>query len=190
MSNAGSPNNQIIDIVAPSHRAYPPEAYFPETGGIAGEGFEVWSIDIPGNAGYNQWNNANFPRVAPAFGEVMPDFGVNNLSYTGRMGGTSSSCPEVAGVAALMLSINPSLTQQQVFNILTQTADRVGGYTYTNGWSVELGNGRLDACEAVTQALSQLGATAVQTDCNTGIITVPNVTTALFTIGRLMAIYL
>jgi subtilisin family serine protease len=175
LSNTGSTNNQIIDIVAPSHRAYPPESYFPEAGGIAGEGFEVWTIDIPGNAGYNQWNNANFPLVAPAFGEVMPGFGVNNLSYTGRMGGTSSSCPEVAGVAALMLSVNPNLNQQQVFNILTQTADRVGGYTYTNGWCAELGNGRLDACEAVTKTLTQVGANVVQTDCNTGIISVPNV---------------
>ncbi len=35
-SNAANPNNQMIDIVAPSHRAYPPAF-----GGIPGEGFEV-----------------------------------------------------------------------------------------------------------------------------------------------------
>jgi len=152
-SNAGSPNNQIIDVVAPSHRAYPPEAYFPEVGGIPGEGFEIWSIDIPGNAGYNQWNDANFPIVAPAFGEVMPNFGANNLSYTSRMGGTSAACPEVAGVAALLLSVNNNLTQQQVFNIITQTAERVGGYFYdANGWSTELGFGRVNACAALTRA--------------------------------------
>ncbi|MBK8712087.1 MAG: S8 family serine peptidase [Niastella sp.] len=173
-SNTGSPNNQIIDIVAPSHRAYPPEAYLPEAGGIPGEGFEIWTIDIPGNAGYNQWNNANFPRVAPAFGEVMPNFGANNLSYTSRMGGTSAACPEVAGVAALMLSVNPNLSQQQVFNLLTQAADDVGGYIYTNGWSIQMGNGRLDACEAVNLALSQVAAATIQTNCDAGTITVPS----------------
>lgn len=55
-SNVASLNNQFIDIVAPSHRAYPPAF-----GGIAGEGFEVWTIDIPGLNGYNQWNDATFP---------------------------------------------------------------------------------------------------------------------------------
>ncbi len=172
--SSGNVNNQIIDVVAPSHRAYPPEAYFPEVGGVPGEGFEVWSIDIPGNAGYNQWNDANFPRVAPAFGEIMPNFGANNLSYTSRMGGTSAACPEVVGVAALMLSVNPNLTQQQIFNLLTQAADDVGGYTYTNGWSAEMGHGRLDACEAVSLAISQISAETVQTNCNTGTITVPS----------------
>lgn len=173
-SNTGSPNNQIIDIVAPSHRAYPPEAYSFEPGGIPGEGFEIWTIDIPGTAGYNQWNNANFPRVAPAFGEVMPNFGANNLSYTGRFGGTSAACPEVAGVAALMLSVNPNLSQQQVFNLLNQAADDVGGYTYTNGRSTQMGNGRLDACEAVYLAISQVSAAIAQTNCNDGLITVPS----------------
>ena len=175
-SNAASPENQIIDIVAPSHNAYPPEIYAfnGDFGGIAGETFEVWTIDIPGNVGYNVWTTPGYGNF-PAVGEILPNFGPNNLAYSGRMGGTSSSCPEVAGAAALMLSVNPNLTQQQVFNILTQTADRVGGYVYTNGRSAEMGHGRLDACEAVTQALTQVRATSAQTSCSTGTISVPNI---------------
>ncbi|MCK9403079.1 MAG: S8 family serine peptidase [Chitinophagaceae bacterium] len=145
-SNAtASGTNQIIDIVAPSHKAYPlmPPASF----GIAGEGLEVWTIDIPGYNGYNQWNDPDWPLAAPALGEILPATGTNNLSYTGRMGGTSAACPQVAAVAALVLSLNNNLTQLQVFDIITKSADKVGGYAYNaNGWSAELGNGRLNAC--------------------------------------------
>jgi len=48
-----SPTSLLIDIVAPSHRAYPPEAYYPSSGGISGETFEMWTLDIPGDNGYN-----------------------------------------------------------------------------------------------------------------------------------------
>jgi len=149
LSNPNSPNNQIIDLVAPSHRAYSCQ--------IAGETFEAWSIDIPGNAGYNPVHN-NDCGVLPGIGTVLPDAGVNNLSYTGRFGGTSYACPQVAAVAALMLSINPNLTQLQVFDILTTTADEVGGYAYNNGFSNELGNGRLNACSAVSQVVSTVAS--------------------------------
>ncbi|SDC01507.1 T9SS type A sorting domain-containing protein [Williamwhitmania taraxaci] len=55
-----------------------------------------------------------------------------------------------------MLSINPNLTQQQVFDILTKSTDKVGGYVYANGRSNEMGFGRLNACRAVTQSLSSV----------------------------------
>ncbi|MCX8490199.1 MAG: S8 family serine peptidase, partial [Cyclobacteriaceae bacterium] len=153
-SNLGSVNNQVIDIVAPSHRAYPPTAYpAGVVGGIVGETFEAWSIDIPANAGYNPWPQFTAGTTAsvnpPAIGEQLPNAGVNFQSYTGRFGGTSHSCPVVAGVAALMLSANPNLTQQQIFDLITGNADRVGGYVYTNGRSNELGFGRVNACRAV-----------------------------------------
>jgi subtilisin family serine protease len=148
LGNINSPRNQVLDISAPSHRAYPFQ--------INGETFEAWSIDIPANAGYNPWPQFTAGTtesvVPPAIGEQLPNAGVNFQSYTGRFGGTSHSCPVVAGVAALMLSANPSLTQQQVFDILTNTADRVGGYNYVNNRSNELGFGRVNACSAVIEA--------------------------------------
>jgi subtilisin family serine protease len=145
--NISSSNNQIIDLVAPSHRAYSCQ--------IATETFEAYTIDIPGNAGYNPVNNNDCGSL-PVISSVLPNTGTNNLSYTGRFGGTSYSCPQVAGVSALILSINYNLTQQEVFNIITSTADKVGGYTYNSlGKSNELGNGRLNAHQAVQAAMPQ-----------------------------------
>lgn len=151
ISNTASVNNQIIDIVAPSHRSYPPEAHLGGYGGIQGEGFEIWTIDMLGNAGYNRWNDPFFPGVCPAYGEVLPSSGTNYWAYTGRFGGTSAACPQVAAVAALLLSVNIMLTTQQVFDLITQNAEKVGGYAYnSNGWCPEMGFGRLNACAAIT----------------------------------------
>ncbi|PKQ67919.1 hypothetical protein BZG01_06010 [Labilibaculum manganireducens] len=145
LANPASQNNQVIDLVAPSHRAYSNQ--------IATETFEAWSIDTPGNAGYNPVKSSDGGNL-PVIGSILPGTGLNNLSYTGRFGGTSYSCPQVAGVAALILSVNPNLTQEEVFEILTETSDEVGGYAYINGRSNELGFGRLNACGAVTEAIS------------------------------------
>jgi subtilisin family serine protease len=139
-SNTSSSNNQIIDICAPSHRAYSCQ--------IANETFEMWSLDMPGSAGYNPVKDTDCGSL-PVVGSYLPTSGTNYLAYTGRFGGTSHACPVVAGVAALILSINPNLTPQQVFNIITSSSNDVGGYTYTNGWSAELGHGRVNAFNAV-----------------------------------------
>jgi hypothetical protein len=148
-SNTLSPDNQIIDIVAPSHKAYSCQ--------IPGETFEVWSMDIPGTAGYNTWHESGSCMNPPALGAILPSSGTNYQSYTGRMGGTSAACPQVAGAAALVLSLNPNLTQQQVFNILTQNADKVGGYSYnSSGFSNEMGYGRLNLYRAVWKAGADL----------------------------------
>lgn len=55
------------------------------------------------------------------------------------------------------MSINPELTNVEVFDIITNSADKVGGYTYTNGRSNELGFGRLNAYRAVSQAIAIQG---------------------------------
>lgn len=156
-SDPNSNQNQLIDVVAPSHRAYPPAVYQAQglQGGIAGETFEVWSIDMPTILlGYNEWPNVAPYNLENIPGEELPNTGTNFDAFTGRFGGTSAACPQVAGLAALILSVNPNLTQQQVYNIITSTADKVGGYTYdANGFSNEIGFGRINACSAVSQAL-------------------------------------
>ncbi len=146
LGNPASPNNQLIDVVAPSHRAYPWQ--------IAGETFEAWSIDIPNNAGYNPWPAGGINP--PPVGEQLPNSGTNFLAYTGRFGGTSHSCPVVAGIAGLILSLNPNFTQQQVFDLITSTAERVGGYVYTNGRSNEMGFGRVNACVALVGVIDRI----------------------------------
>jgi thermitase len=66
----------------------------------------------------------------------------------GTWQGTSFSAPLVAGVAALVLSANPSLSGQQVQNILCQSADDLGltGRDTSYGW------GRVNAARAVAAA--------------------------------------
>jgi Subtilase family len=59
--------------------------------------------------------------------------------------GTSASCPFVAGVAGLMFSVNPNLSNQQIRDLLLNSADDVG----TRGWDEHYGNGRLNALRAL-----------------------------------------
>ena len=140
---AYSPISPLIDIVAPSHKADPTQ--------INGETFEMWSIDIPGDNGYNP-NPIERSDYIPE-DEILPNYGTNYLAYTGRFGGTSHSCPVVAGVAALMLSANTSLTNVDIYDILTKTCDKIGDdVAYVNGKCNEFGHGRVNAYRAVHKA--------------------------------------
>jgi len=78
--------------------------------------------------------------------------GVVNADYVNNFNGTSSSTPIVAGVAGLVLSVNPNLTEGQVRRLLTQTADKVGQVVYTNGRNNQMGQGRVNALRAVQAA--------------------------------------
>lgn len=81
--------------------------------------------------------------------DVMGEYGFNGGNYVFDFGGTSAACPQVAGVAALMLSANPQLTEYQVRTILQQTARDLG----TAGWDATYGYGLVDAGQAVAKAL-------------------------------------
>jgi subtilisin family serine protease len=73
-----------------------------------------------------------------------------NVNFTG----TSSACPLVAGVAALVLSANPWLTSAEVREILKSTARKIGpAGDYANGHSVRFGHGCIDADGAVQEAI-------------------------------------
>ncbi len=142
-----SPTSPLINITAPSHTAYNNQ--------ISGEAYNVWTMDIPGTAGYNTWNYIF--STLPSVGEMLPSSGTNHLSYTGRMGGTSASAPIVAGIVGLIKSVNPCLSVQQIIDIIYQTADKVGPYDYNwnpdkPGHSKELGYGRVNAHKAVQLA--------------------------------------
>src|ERR1041384_6430937 len=63
-------------------------------------------------------------------------------------GGTSYSAPIVAGVAALVMAANPSLSGDQVQNIVKQSADDLGAA----GWDPVYGMGRVNAARAVSMA--------------------------------------
>ncbi len=73
--------------------------------------------------------------------------------------GTSFSCPLAAGVAAMMLSVNPNLTPDQIEAILIQTADKIEpdiSHYNQKGFSLTHGYGKINAANAVKMAKSLL----------------------------------
>lgn len=71
--------------------------------------------------------------------------------YTHDFGGTSSSTPLAAGLAALILSVNPDLTSAEVRRIMMDSADKIdeGNGNYVDGHSNLYGHGRINAQRAL-----------------------------------------
>lgn len=61
------------------------------------------------------------------------------------MSGTSMATPHVAGLAALLFSLNPQLTNTQVRTLIEQNADDLGG----KGWDPYYGYGRINGRKAL-----------------------------------------
>ncbi len=101
-------------------------------GSWCGEMASFWSTDQSGPSGYSILNSDH-----------------NLLDYSEYFGGTSASCPVVAGVAALVLSVNPNLTNEDVRFILCRSAKDLGD----PDWDEYYGWGRVDARAAVEMAL-------------------------------------
>jgi hypothetical protein len=84
---------------------------------------------------------------------VAPGVNIKNTILNngyGSSSGTSFAAPQVVGVAALMLSANPSLTPSQIRSTLIGTCKKIPDYSYDNsGWNNEVGYGLLNAFSAV-----------------------------------------
>jgi subtilisin family serine protease/subtilisin-like proprotein convertase family protein len=146
-----------VSVCAPSNNA-PPGVGLPEAGGYVFtppeirspiRGLGVVTTDRLGTEGYDR-------------GDFTADFG-----------GTSSACPVVAGVAALVLSVNPDLTAAEVKQILQQTADKIVDNdpdpqlglrkgTYEAGGRCDwFGYGKVNAFRAVQMAMQRQVAAAI-----------------------------
>ncbi len=72
--------------------------------------------------------------------------------YYSGFGGTSAAAPLVAGIAGLLLSLNPDLTRTDLQRILEHTADKIdpehAAYDAT-GFSARAGHGRVNAARAL-----------------------------------------
>lgn len=115
--------------------------------------------------------------IAAPGGRILSYYKASGERF-GYYGGTSMASPLVAGAAALMLSAEPSLTAEDLVEILTDSADDLGG----SGWDEEFGWGLLDAAEAVSEARdstspSSTSSTTTTDATSTTTTTVPSSTT-------------
>jgi len=99
----------------------------------------------PSNEG---WNDVTTLDIAGQNGQ-------NGGNVRHYFGGTSSACPCVAGVGALILSKNSELTLQQLKDALKNGCEQVGDETYVDGKALHYGYGRANAYRSFTVIRSQ-----------------------------------
>ena len=113
---------------------------------VVAPGVRIPTTDIQGAGGYNangaggSWACVNYGSFGDAAGDYVTVFD-----------GTSAATPHVAGLAALLFSAYPTLTNGEVRTIIERTADKVGTVAYAtvaghdNGtWNQEMGYGRIN----------------------------------------------
>jgi hypothetical protein len=105
---------------------------------VVAPGVLIWTTDEQGTSGYA------------------------NGDYVSNFNGTSSATPHVAGLAGLIMSVNPTLTNQEVRDLIESTCDKISPamYPYANTagrpngtWHQEVGYGRINAERAVSGAV-------------------------------------
>jgi subtilisin family serine protease len=114
---------------------------FPSSNGHPSLTPGIWTTDRSGAAGYNPGQTSRGDAAG---------------NYTNSFGGTSSACPGVAGVAALILSRNPDLRWDEVREVIKNACDKIdqmhGNYD-ADGRSPWYGYGRVNARKAVELAM-------------------------------------
>ena len=127
----------------------------------------ISAISNQGSASYYSERGGNIALSAPSNGgslgitttDLTGVSGYSGTDYTSSFGGTSSACPLVAGVAALILQANPSLSWRDVKEILMRSATPLdtGNTTWVNNgagiaFSSQYGAGMVNASSAVEMA--------------------------------------
>jgi len=140
-------NNNVV-IVCASGNNYSSSVSYPSSNVNV---ISVGATDSNNNrASFSNYGN-NLDVVAP--GVDIYSTTLNNTYDTSS--GTSFAAPIVSGIAALILSVNPNLTAQQVRNAIESTCNKnLPGFTVTqtrpNGtWNDQLGYGIVDAYAAI-----------------------------------------
>jgi len=114
-----------LDFAAPSCEQNPDSIFDP---GINAAIDGVWTTDIMGESGYMIGN------------------------YDSSFCGTSASAPVVSGVVGLLIGLNPLITLQDIYTIIAETTDKIGGAEAdydSSGHSLFFGYGRINAKAAI-----------------------------------------
>jgi subtilisin family serine protease len=106
------------------------------------------SNQVPGgehgnsSRGPGQWSTRQDKPdvVAPTYGEVAWGGGYRKMEWWG----TSGACPQVAGLAALLLAVRPTLTPDEIRQIIRDSATSLGAGPEC------VGTGRIDCRQALS----------------------------------------
>jgi minor extracellular serine protease Vpr len=104
--------------------------------------------------------------------------------YYGEMSGTSMSSPMATGIVALLLQVNPLFTPQQIKNILAQTAIK-DTYTTATPNATIWGAGKINAYQAIKEALIQTGINDRSYSVNSNLEMYPNPNNGHFIIEKI-----
>lgn len=74
---------------------------------------------------------------------------VTGGDYNSDFSGTSAACPLAAGVGALVLSKNPTITASEVRAIMRNSSEKIGAVSYIEGVNPYYGYGRINAAAAL-----------------------------------------
>jgi len=105
------------------------------------------SSDIKSDfSNYGTWVNVSAPGSAIRSTYINSSSGAGNYA---SLSGTSMASPMVAGLAGLMRSYNPNLTNAQIKNCILSTADNIYGISGNASFAGKLGTGRINAFAAL-----------------------------------------
>lgn len=147
-------NNGIVPVVAAGNSG--PKKYTIGSPGAAANAITVGSMADPGEKGF--FISSFSSRGPTADGRIKPDLVApgHNITSCGRrsstsyvtMSGTSMATPFTAGIVALMIDANPSISPSSVKSILKSKTIDWG----PSGADIDFGSGRLQGYEAVKSA--------------------------------------
>jgi subtilisin family serine protease len=152
LSFSGVPSSAAVQNAANYLRSKGGLVFAAAGNGNRDEGYAPTSTMVIVSATDSADNRSSFSSYGNYVTLSAPGTGIYTTSVGGAYGswsGTSFASPLAAGVAALMMSANPSLDPSKVESLLYSSATDLG----TAGRDIYFGYGRVNAAAAVTAAL-------------------------------------